>query len=70
MHNDLLVVHQTSYIVKFAVEGGQLVKRSEVKCPVVSKYQNSQPVVAGGVVYMVFRGECVRYNMETGARVA
>ena len=64
------VVHQTYYIVKFAVEGGQLVKRSEVQCPGVWKFQNSQPVVAGGVVYMVWQGSCVRFNMETGARVA
>ena len=70
VHNDLLVVHQDYYIVKFAVEGGQLVKRSEVQCPAGYKNQNSQPVVAGGVVYMVDRGECVRYNMETGAELA
>ena len=70
VHNDLLVVHQLDYIVKFAVEGGQLVKRSEVQCPAEYKEQNSQPVVAGGVVYMVFAGKCVRLDMETGAILA
>ena len=70
VHNDLLVVHKKDCIVKLAVEGGQLVKRSEVKCPKVDKRQNSQPVVAGGVVYMVQVSKCLRYNMEPGARVA
>ena len=70
VHNDLLVLHQFDYIVKFAVEGGQLVKRSEVQCPAVNKEQNSQPVVAGGVVYMVWEGKCVRFNMETGVELA
>ena len=41
VHNDLLVVHQDKYIVKFAVEGGQVVQRSEVRCPGVVKWQNS-----------------------------
>ena len=70
VHNDLLVVHQYCYIVKFAVEGGQLVKRSEVESQEVEKAQNSQPVVAGGVVYMVWADKCVRFFMETGSRVA
>ena len=35
VHNDQLVLHLNKYIVKFAVEGGQLVKRSEVQCPEV-----------------------------------
>ena len=69
VHNDLLVVHQNDYIVKFALEGGQLVKHSEVKCPAVWKGQNSQPVVADGVVYMVQWGNCVRLDMETGAEL-
>ena len=70
VYNDLLVVLLYSYIVKFAVEGGQLVKRSEVKFPGIGKDQNSQSVVAGGVVYMVWGGECVRFSMETGAKLA
>ena len=69
VHNDLLVVLQKSYIVKFAVDGGQLVKLREVKCPAKGKRQNSQPVVAGGVVYMVQEGNCMRFNMETGAKL-
>ena len=66
VHNDLLVLHLKSCIVKFAVERGQLVKRSEFQSPALSKYQNSQPVVASGHVYMVWQGKCVCFNMETG----
>jgi len=68
VHNDLLVLHQYSYIIKFAVEGGQLVKRSEVQSPPLDKWQNSQPVVASGRVFMVWKGKCVRFNMETGVQ--
>jgi len=70
VHNHLLVIHQKDYIVKFSVEEGHLVKRSEVKCVEVHKYQNSQPVVVGGVVFMMCEGKCVLLNTETGAEVA
>ena len=66
VHNELLVVHQKSYIMKFAVEGGQLVKRSEVKTLDVCKDQSSHPVVVSGHVYMVQWERCVRFKMETG----
>jgi len=62
------VLHQNSYIVKCAVEGGQLVKRSEVKSPDLYKSLNSQPVVASGLVFMVQESSCVYFNMETGVQ--
>ena len=72
--NDLLVLHQKSYIVKFAAgqEGqeGQLDKRSEVRSPAVDKLQNCQPVVdkASGVFFITYNGKCLCFNMETGVQ--
>ena len=69
--NDLLVLHQKSCIVKFAAgEGGQLVKRSQVTPPDVSKGQCSQPVVdkARGLYFIIYDGKCVCFNMETGVQ--
>ena len=65
VRNDLLVLYQYSYIVKF---GGQLVKHSEVQSSEVRKWQYSQPVVASGLICMVWQGSCVFFNMETGAQ--
>ena len=70
--NNLLVVNSVNYILKYAVgPGGQLVEKSRVNTPAVDKYQNSQPVVdrAQGLYFMVFMGECVGVNMQTGEEV-
>jgi hypothetical protein len=69
--NNLLVLHSTNYILKFAMEqGGQLIKRSEVKSPSVNKWQNSQPVVdkANGLFFMIQNGQCLRISIETGTQ--
>ena len=69
--NDLLVVNIASFIVKFAAgEGGQLVKRSQVATPGISKEQCSQPVVdkARGLYFIIQSGTCVCFNMETGVQ--
>lgn len=46
VHNHLLVIHSSFYILKFEVQpDGQLTKRSQVTSPKLSKWQNSQPIV-------------------------
>ena len=70
--NNLLLVNSTNYILKYAVgPRGQLVEQSRVNTPAFNKYQNSQPVVdrAQGLYFMVYWGECVGVNMQTGEEV-
>ena len=71
--NNLLVVHLSSYILKYAMgPDRQLIKQSEIRSPSVNKWQNSQPVIdkAQGLFFIDQQGPCLRFNMETGAQVS
>lgn len=69
--NNLLVVHFSSYILKYAMgPDRQLIKQSEIRSPNVHKYQNSQPVIdkVQGLFFIIQGGPCLRFNMETGVQ--
>jgi hypothetical protein len=71
VENNLLVVNSFNFIMKYTMgPDRQLIKQSEVRSPGVHKYLNSQPVVdkAQGLYFFTYNGQCLRFNMETGAQ--
>ena len=68
---DQLVVHSYDHVRKYAMREGEVLQVKEELTPAAGKLQNSQPVVDRnqGLFYLVYRGDCLRFNMETGVQV-
>lgn len=73
VHNQVLVVHSSQYITKFAVgQTGQLVQHSLTSSETAAdKYSNSHPMVdpTCGLFFIFQGGKALCFNMETGAEV-
>lgn len=74
VHNNLLVVHSSAYVSKFAA--GQLVQSSQISSRHLEKLFNSPPVVNQGVFFICHMGKGFRnmgdvlcFNIETGSLV-
>ena len=66
-----LVVHSYQFVLKYVLnQANKLELHSSTRTPAVDKRQNSQPVVdrAARLVYMSQNGNCVVFNMDTGAQ--
>ena len=71
--NDQLVVLSYKHMLRFGVgEGGQPVQVADLPCPQALKTQDSQPVVdlSRRVIYIVQKGNCLGFSMDTGEEVA
>ena len=70
VHSNLLVVHSSQYISKFAAgQTGQLAQYSQVRSQTPAlKWFNSQPVVdlSRGLFFIFQRDKILSLNMETG----
>ena len=69
---DLLVVHSKRFIVKCEDQNGQICKVSEVLLDpqVIDKWLNSQPVVAGDLVYIFQASRCFSFDKRSGALIS